>query len=51
MTSVLLAAAAETVEHHNDLPIPAWGFALIAFGSLMFFLTVCLSWRGISHRH
>ena len=46
-----LATAAQTAEKPRHLPLPPWGFSLIAFS--VFFLLFLITWafRSVGNRH
>jgi heme/copper-type cytochrome/quinol oxidase subunit 2 len=51
MSAFALVAAAEAVEEHRDLPMPAWAFGVIALG--VFFALFALTWsfRSVGNKH
>ncbi|WP_372594572.1 hypothetical protein [Actinotalea sp.] len=49
MHAVLLAVSESEVV--NELPIPAVGFGVIAFGALLALLAVTYAFRNVSNRH
>ena len=38
-------------EAHRELPIPAWGFGIIAFAVFVALAFVTLSYRNVANRH
>jgi hypothetical protein len=47
----LSGAAEEAVEHHNELPMPAEAYGLIALGSFAFLLLVTWAFKSVGTRH
>lgn len=51
MYGFALAAAAQGVEEHRDLPMPAWAFGLIALGVFFGLFAFTWSFRSVGNRH
>jgi hypothetical protein len=51
MFSYALAAATTATEDHRHLPLPTWGYPLIAMA--FFFILFLLTWsfRSVSNKH
>ena len=51
MTASVLVAAAEAVEEHRDLPMPAWAFGAIAIGVFFALFLVTWSFKSVGTKH
>jgi hypothetical protein len=51
MFTFVMATAAETTEKQRHLPMPPWGFALVALAIFVTLFAVTWSFRSIGNRH
>jgi hypothetical protein len=51
MLGFALATAAEGAEKQRHLPLPPWGFSLIALGIFFTLFAITWSFRSIGNRH
>ena len=51
MYSFALVAAAEAVEEHRELPMPAWAFGVIALAVFFGLFALTWSFRSVGNRH
>jgi hypothetical protein len=51
MLAFALATATEGAEKQRDLPIPPWGFGLLALLVFSVLLTITWAFRSVGHKH
>ena len=51
MFAFALAAATEGAEKQRHLPLPPWGYALVALGLFATLLAITWTFRNIGNRH